>query len=259
MTQEELTALLVAVSEQRLPISSAVEKLSAPPLLEMTEGLTLDTHRQLRLGIPEVVYAKHKTVGQVLAALRALTQVHGSSMATLVSPEMAGQLAAELPEGIYDVCSRIFRVGKLPAQNPKAIAVVLCAGTSDLPVAEEAAQTLEFAGWTVRRVTDVGVAGLHRLLNKLDAIRQSRVVIAVAGMEGALPSVVAGLVSQPVIAVPTSVGYGANLQGLTTLLSMLNSCSSGIGVVNIDNGFGAAMLAIRFLQEAAKSESSPAS
>jgi NCAIR mutase (PurE)-related protein len=125
---------------------------------------------------------------------------------------------------------------------------VVCAGTSDLPVAEEAAQTLEFAGAGVQRVRDVGVAGLHRLLSKLDDLRQSRVIIAIAGMEGALPGVLAGLVKQPVIAVPTSAGYGANLGGFTALLGMLNSCSGGLGVVNIDNGFGAAVLALRILR-----------
>ena len=136
----------------------------------------------------------------------------------------------------------------MSAKMTTGTVAVVCAGTSDIPVAEEAAQTLEFAGVTATRVYDAGVAGLHRLLSKLELLRQSRVIIAIAGMEGALPSVVGGLVAQPVIAVPTSVGYGANFGGLSALLAMLNSCSSGIGVVNIDNGFGAAMLAIRILQ-----------
>ena len=202
--------------------------------------------------MPEVVFARNKTVAQVKTALSALLSAHGAALATVVTPEMAGELAVLFPEGVYDQCSRLFRLGSLPAQKVTASATVLCAGTSDLPVAEEAAQTLEFAGWQVQRVTDVGVAGLHRLLHKLELIRKSKVVIAVAGMEASLAEVIAGLISQPVIAVPTSVGYGAHLQGLAPLLGMLNSCSSGIGVVNIDNGFGAAMLAIRILQGISK-------
>ena len=157
-------------------------------------------------------------------------------------------LTSTFAQGHYDATSRLFRVGTMPARGGSDHASVVCAGTSDLLVAEEAAQTLEFAGFTVQRVQDVGVAGLHRLLSKVDALRASKVIIAIAGMEGALPGVIAGLVASPVIAVPTSVGYGTSFHGLSALLSMLNSCSSGMGVVNIDNGFGAAMLAIRILQ-----------
>jgi NCAIR mutase (PurE)-related protein len=161
-------------------------------------------------------------------------------------------LGKQFPQGRYDAVSSVFAIGRMKAQtNPQSIAVV-CAGTSDLNVAEEAAQTLEFAGARVERVRDVGVAGLHRLLGKLELIRESRIVIAIAGMEGALPGVLAGLVSAPVIAVPTSVGYGASLGGISALLTMLNACSSGIGVVNIDNGFGAAVLALRILNSASK-------
>ena len=161
-------------------------------------------------------------------------------------PEMAVEIGAALSLGSYDACSRLYRIGGMPSREGHP--VVVSAGTSDQPVAEEAAQTLEFLGYETQRIRDVGVAGLHRLLARVEDLKQASVIIVVAGMEGALSSVVGGLVAQPVIAVPTSVGYGSSFEGLAALLAMLNSCAAGVGVVNIDNGFGAAMMAARILQ-----------
>lgn len=256
MRAEDLKALLESVAEGRTPVTGALERLAGWPAMEEADhGLTIDTHRALRAGMPEVVFGRNKTVAQVRAALTILHQIHGAALVTATPREMAAELSIAFPEGVYDERSRLFRVGQMPRQEHSAPVAVVCAGASDLPVAEEAAQTLEFAGWPVQRVTDVGVAGLHRLFAKLPLIRNSRIVITVAGMEGALPSVMAGLVAQPVIAVPTSVGYGASFQGVAALLGMLSACASGIGVVNIDNGFGAAMLAIRMLQSSDASQS----
>lgn len=247
MNEESLRGLLDLVAAGQLPPQEALDMLRTLPFTEAAASL-LDTHRAIRQGMPEVVFARGKTPEQVHAALAGLAKAHGHALATSVTGEAAAILVAGLPEGRYDATSRLFRIGSMSARRGPDSACVICAGTSDLPVAEEAAQTLEFAGFSVQRVRDVGVAGLHRLLSYIEVLRGSKVIIAIAGMEGALPGVVSGLVAAPVIAVPTSVGYGTNLGGLSALLSMLNSCSSGMGVVNIDNGFGAAMLAIRILQ-----------
>ena len=247
MNEKAIELLLASVAEGSLPVASALDQLRTLPYVKTASAL-LDTHRELRQGMPEVVFARSKTSDQVLSALQTLSAAHGYALATSVSSEMATRLKSELLSGIYDQTSRLFKIGAMEKKQTSAIISVVCAGTSDLSVAEEAAQTLEFAGYEVRRLQDVGVAGLHRLLSKLDELRESRVIIAVAGMEGTLPGVLAGLVAQPVIAVPTSVGYGSNFGGLSALLAMLNSCSGGLGVVNIDNGFGAAVLAMRILQ-----------
>ena len=247
MNEESLRGLLDLVASGRLSSAEAVDRLRTLPFTEAASSL-LDTHRAIRQGMPEVVFGRSKTPGQICEALAGLVKAHGHALATAVSSEAAAVLGSAFPQGRYDASSRLFRIGGMPLRDASPVTSVVCAGTSDLPVAEEAAQTLEFAGFAVERMHDVGVAGLHRLLAQVDVLRASKVVIAIAGMEGALPGVVAGLVAAPVIAVPTSVGYGTNLGGLSALLSMLNSCSSGMGVVNIDNGFGAAMLAIRILQ-----------
>ena len=246
MNEDSLRGLLDLVAAGSLPSHEAVEMLRTLPFTEAAAGL-MDTHRAIRQGMPEVVFARGKTAEQVRSALETLAKAHGHALATTVDAETAASLSTAFPQGHYDGASRLFRIGSMPARGGPDAACVICAGTSDLPVAEEAAQTMEFAGFTVQRIRDVGVAGLHRLLSQVDQLRTSKVIIAIAGMEGALPGVVSGLVSAPVIAVPTSVGYGTNFGGLSALLSMLNSCSSGMGVVNIDNGFGAAMLAIRML------------
>lgn len=201
--------------------------------------LTIDTDRLARQGFPEVVFARGKTREQVIAALRRLQAEHGHALASGVSEDLA-------MGGHYDACSKLYRLGQMPARAGRPC--VISAGTSDQPVAEEVAQTLEFLGYTVQRIRDVGVAGIHRLLARLEEFKQADVLIVIAGMDGALPSVVGGLVAQPVIAVPTSVGYGTSYGGIAALLTMLNSCAAGVTVVNIDNGFGAAIAAARILQ-----------
>ena len=255
MNEGKLRELLAQVTAGAVSAEQALERLRVLPFAEA--GLVLaDTHRVIRQGFPEAVYAEGKTPEQTSDALAALVAAHGCALATRVSVEMGGMLLQRFPTGSYDGVSRLYRIGRMCGDFKALTVAVVCAGTSDVPVAEEAAQTLEFAGVSVRRITDVGVAGLHRLLARLDDVRAASIVIAVAGMEGALPSVLGGLVAAPVIAVPTSVGYGANFQGVAALLGMLNSCASGLSVVNIDTGFGAAMAAIRMLNVMAKSRES---
>lgn len=205
----------------------------------------VDHHRGLRQGAPEVVYGEGKTPEQIVAIARALlANGDRNILITRVSPQ-AAQAISGLPGLRYDPVSRIAVAGACPPAAPVGRVLVACAGTSDLPVAEEAAQTAEALGSRVERLCDVGVAGLHRLLDHVGEIARARVVVAVAGMEGALASVIGGLASCPVIGVPTSVGYGANFGGVSALLSMLNACAGGVSVVNIDNGFGAGFLADR--------------
>jgi NCAIR mutase (PurE)-related protein len=246
MNESKLRELLAQVSEGKLPPDQALERLRTLPFAEAGQVLA-DTHRAIRQGFPEAVYAEGKSLTQTSDALTALVGAHGCALATRVNTETAALLLQRFPTGSYDSVSRLYRIGQMDRPFKAAPVAVVSAGTSDLPVAEEAAQTLEFVGAKVNRINDVGVAGLHRLLARLDELRAASIVIAVAGMEGALPSVLGGLVAAPVIAVPTSVGYGANLNGIAALLSMLNSCASGLTVVNIDNGFGAAMAALRVL------------
>jgi NCAIR mutase (PurE)-related protein len=208
---------------------------------------TLDPDRLDRQGFPEIVYCQSKTAGQIVDNLRALATAHGRAFGTRLPEDRAPGVLARLPEAKYDALSRTIVVGDpMPSASDAGVAV-LTAGTSDLPVSTEAAATLTFLGHHVRQFNDIGVAGIHRLHDRIAEIRSAAVVIVVAGMEGALPSVVGGLVSAPVIAVPTSVGYGAAFEGIAALLGMLNSCASGLTVVNIDNGFGAAMAVHRIL------------
>ncbi|GAC1592163.1 MAG: nickel pincer cofactor biosynthesis protein LarB [Candidatus Velthaea sp.] len=206
----------------------------------------VDVTRTRRTGVPEVVFAASKTLEQTEAVMRELYAREGFALATRIPDVAAGrELAQRLPDAVYDEVGRALRCGRLP-RSGKTIAVV-CAGTSDLPVAGEAAFTCDAFGHEVVRRSDVGVAGIHRLFADFEDVAASDVVIVAAGMEGALPSIVAGLVQAPVIAVPTSVGYGVSEGGLAALLSMLASCAPGIAVVNIDNGFGAAALAHKML------------
>jgi NCAIR mutase (PurE)-related protein len=199
----------------------------------------VDTHRGLRKGFPEVIFGGNKTPAQVARIAAKLVERGERVLATRVTAEQARALRKKFKRALHHELARCVTIEKKPlAKRPGTIAVV-CAGTSDLPVAEEAAVTAEIMGNRVERVNDVGVAGVHRLFNRLDVIQRANVVVVVAGMEGALPSVVGGLVDKPVIAVPTNVGYGASFGGIAALLAMLNSCASGITVVNIDNGFGA--------------------
>lgn len=200
----------------------------------------IDAERQDRTGYPEVVYCAGKTDGQSLTIIRALRERGVPALATRASPSLAARVLSAFPEAVYDETARTITVGVFcEPQNRRGLVAVVCAGTSDLPVAMEATRTAEFFGSVVELVCDVGVAGIHRLFARLSDIRKARVIIAVAGMEGALPGVLAGLVSAPVIAVPTGVGYGASFGGLAALLGMLNACAPGVSVVNIDNGFGA--------------------
>jgi pyridinium-3,5-biscarboxylic acid mononucleotide synthase len=211
-----------------------------------------DYERPQRRGIPEVIFGAGKSAAQIAAIMRALNEAGQNAFATRVSPELAAEVCAELPEAVYlpEARALVRDVAPLPEKTGKV--AVLCAGTSDIAGAEEAAVTAERLGCNVTRLFDVGVAGLHRLLTRLDVFADARVTVVVAGMEGALPSVVSGLTSMPVIAVPTSVGYGASFQGLAALLGMLNSCASGVTVVNIDNGFGAGVAAALINRQSAR-------
>lgn len=201
---------------------------------------TLDTDRLHRTGLPEVIYSQGKTTEQVRLIAERLFLKGIDVLATRATPEMFEAVRSVVPGAVYNPLARTISYKHHEELNSKGYIAVISAGTSDLPVAEEAVETARFLNNRVETVYDVGVAGLHRLFNKLELIRNARVIIVVAGMEGALASVIGGLVDKPVIGVPTSIGYGANFQGLSALLSMLNSCASGVSVVNIDNGFGAA-------------------
>jgi NCAIR mutase (PurE)-related protein len=209
----------------------------------------VDHHRQLRTGFPEVVLGLGKTPEQIAAIAERLAARSDRLLVTRVDPGAYRAVKEKVPDAIYHAAARAVTLDR--TREPKMPGVVVCcAGTSDLPVAEEAAVTAEIAGSVVERLYDVGVAGLHRLLDKLPALHSANALVVVAGMEGALPSVVAGLVAAPVIAVPTSIGYGASFQGLAPLLAMLNSCAAGVAVVNIDNGFGAGYLAATINRQA---------
>lgn len=241
MKTTHLEELLGELAAGRTTVTEAMERLRTLPF-ESLDDLTLDHHRELRCGFPEVVFAAGKTDAQVTAAVERLLATGQTLLVTRVAPELARDLAGRHPELRHDSDARaLYR--NVPGTEPGGRILVVAAGTSDLPVAAEAALTAELFGHEVGRITDVGVAGLHRLLAHLPRLREQDALVVVAGMEGALPSVVGGLVDRPVIAVPTSVGYGASFAGLAALLGMLNSCASGITVVNIDNGFGAGFAA----------------
>jgi NCAIR mutase (PurE)-related protein len=241
MDERALRSLLKRLTSGRATLDDAVEALKGAPFERLGDVATVDTHRALRTGMPEVVLAERKTAAQVALIARRIAAA-GPLLVTRLSPEKAGPARRAIKGSIYDPVSRTLRRGRmdLPARGPVAIC---CAGTSDVPVCEEAAVTLEVMGVEPLRVYDVGVAGLHRLLARRGELDRARAIIVVAGMEGALPSVVGGLVGKPVIGVPTSVGYGAHLGGLAPLLTMLNSCAPNVTVVNVDNGFGAAFVA----------------
>lgn len=245
MTEELLAALLSEVRAGRLEVAAALERLRGFPVDAAVAGARLDTQRALRTGVAEVVLCSGKSAAQVAQILQRLQAHHGRALGTRATPEQARQVREELAAAAYDPVSRLLTLGAPPEPERGAAppVAVVSAGSADLPVAEEAAQTLEFLGLAVERCYDVGVAGLHRLLAAQPQLERAAVVISVAGMEGALTSVVAGLLAAPVIGVPTSVGYGAHLGGGAALLAMLNSCAAGVAVVNIDNGFGAALMA----------------
>jgi hypothetical protein len=222
----------------KINATRVLHALQAAPVADLGFA-QVDTHRAMRKGFPEVIYGAGKTAEQVVQIAAQLSARERQILITRVSPEQARAVRRKFKWAVYHKAARCVTLEKTPLPKRPGVIGVLCAGTSDLPVAEEAAVTAEIMGNRVERIYDVGVAGLHRLLGKLEAMQQTKVLVVVAGMEGALPSVVAGLVNRPVIAVPTSVGYGASFGGLAALLAMLNSCASGLTVVNIDNGFGA--------------------
>jgi NCAIR mutase (PurE)-related protein len=250
VTAEQLAALLDDVAAGRLAPAGAVERLRTLPFEDLPFA-RIDHHRALRQGHPEVVFCQGKSVDQVVAICQRLAAASGTFLGTRADEAMAQALGARFPRLRWNPAARTVWLPAEDAPPPTAgPALIVTAGTSDLPVAEEAAEVAAAFGVRVERLTDVGVAGIHRLLAAGDALRGARVVIVVAGMEGALPSVVGGLVAVPVIAVPTSVGYGASFGGLAALLGMLNSCAAGVTVVNIDNGFGAAVAASRIIGSA---------
>jgi NCAIR mutase (PurE)-related protein len=243
MEREALLALLEQVRRGEIDPAAALARLNHLPFVE-TASARVDTHRALRHGLPEVVLGAGKSVEQIVEIARVLRAAGQPVLVTRLEAAEAGRVRERLPEGLYDEPARLLWLG--PAEVPvvgKGTIAVVTAGTADLPVALEAIGTARRFGNKVEPVFDVGVAGLHRLLAAEGTLRAARVVIAVAGMEGALPSVVGGLVDRPVVAVPTSVGYGASFGGIAALLGMLTSCASNVSVVNIDNGFGAAYVA----------------
>ena len=247
MDNKRLKTLLEKVKSGKVPVDEALDRLRTLPYDELGYA-KLDLHRGIRTGFPEVVFCQGKTCEQSVEIVKRLAGHHTKILATRVAPDIAGRIAEEVAGCTYHSTARILVVdgqrGKPKKAGPdKKYVMVLCAGTADLPVAEEAAITAEVMGSRVERSYDVGVAGLHRLLDQRDRIMQANVLVVVAGMEGALPSVVGGMVSCPVIAVPTSVGYGASFGGLAALLAMLNTCAAGVAVMNIDNGFGAGYFA----------------
>ncbi len=238
MNSKDLRTLLEGVRAGDVPVEAAAARLSAAPVRDLGHS-RLDLHREVRCGHPEVVFGEGKTPGQLVEIARELVEVHGRLLVTRASPEAARALVVEVAGARHWEASGTVTVGAGDGDAGDGLVLVVSAGTSDGPVAEEAAVTARMLGARVEELRDVGVAGLHRLLEHVERLRAARALVVVAGMEGALPSVVGGLVDRPVVAVPTSVGYGASLGGLAALLGMLNSCAAGVTVVNIDNGFGA--------------------
>ena len=242
MNSEEMKKFLKSIKDGDISIDDGVDKLKDLSYSDLGFA-KIDNHRELRVGYPEVIYCEGKTVEQIKAIVRLMLTKDVNILGTRASRIMYEGVKEVYEDTEYNELARTIVIRRKEVEIPSTYIALVTGGTSDIPVAEEAAITAEIFGNKVERIYDVGVAGIHRLFENLDVIRHARVVITVAGMEGALTSVVGGLVDKPVIAVPTSVGYGANFKGLAALLSMLNSCSSGVSVVNIDNGFGAGYLA----------------
>ncbi|MEA3543636.1 MAG: nickel pincer cofactor biosynthesis protein LarB, partial [Thermodesulfobacteriota bacterium] len=245
MNNKELTRLLQSLVDGQISIDDGVERLKQLPFEDL--GIAqIDHHRELRQGVPEVILGESKSLEQLGTILTAMAKRDRNILVTRLDSETGTALCQQFPAGKYDIDARTFCLiqQKIEITGHGKI-LVICAGTSDLPVAREAVMTARMLGNEVEELIDVGVAGIHRLLARQDLLREAAVLIVIAGMEGALPSVVGGLVAKPVIAVPTSVGYGASFGGIAALLGMLNSCASGVTVVNIDNGFGAAFAANR--------------
>ena len=243
MDKKELQMILQRLYDQKLSPDEVIKQLATLPY-ENLDFAKVDHHRSLRNGFAEVVYGKGKTAGQLVAIIQALYKAKSDILVTKLEHNVYEIIQQELPpECIYDNISLTLVLSKKQNKNKIGRIIIVSAGTADMPIAEEARITSEFFGSKTEKLFDVGVAGIHRLLDKINVLREARVIIVIAGMDGALASVVGGLVSSPVIAVPTSIGYGASFNGVSALLAMLNSCSSGVATVNIDNGFGAGCIA----------------
>jgi pyridinium-3,5-biscarboxylic acid mononucleotide synthase len=243
VNRDRLNELLSRLERGEISRDDCLEELARLPFRNIGPA-RLDTHRELRQGIPEVVMGRGKTPAQILEIVRALRDEGDNVLVTRVEPDVGARLVAEIPGLTHHADAGLLVLRQAPiVERGKGSVLIVTAGTADQRIAEECAITAELFGNKVERLFDVGVAGLHRLLAAIDVLRSAHVVVAIAGMEGALPSVLAGLIERPVIAVPTSVGYGASLGGVAALLSMLNACAPNVAVVNIDNGFGAAYLA----------------
>ena len=240
MDARGLQELLESVKRGEVAPDAAARRIAALPVQAVADFAQLDGERALRQGFPEVIFGERKRPEQIGALVAKLVSLGQAVLVTRMSPEAEPAALAAAPQGRYDPVSRTFTALPLSGALPRAgLVAVVCAGTTDIPVAEEACATAQIVGAEVTRIYDVGVSGIHRLLRKAEALREADALVVCAGMEGALPSVVGGLVPRPVIAVPTSVGYGASMGGIAALLAMLNSCAANVSVVNIDNGFGA--------------------
>ena len=238
MNSEELKKILTQVQEKKLEVDDALRKLEDFPYADLGFA-KIDHHREIRTGYPEIIFCEGKTIDQVVKISEHMYEKGGNIIATHANREMFDELVKTIPSAKYYNVARIISVQQRKVKTVKTYIAIVTAGTADIPVAEEAAVTAELLGNKVERIFDAGVAGLHRLVDNISVLRQARVVIVIAGMEGALASIVGGLINKPIVAVPTSVGYGANFQGVSALLAMLTSCANGVSVVNIDNGFGA--------------------
>ena len=244
MNEQSLTSLLHQVQSGELDVRQALDRLRLWPV-EILESARIDHHRTLRTGLPEAIFGEHKSADQLIEILTAMLRMPSVVLATRISPEKAALVCAALSGLTYHPMARILTGNDqhIPEDSANGTIIIVTAGTSDLPVAEEARIILQWYGHPVETIYDAGVAGIHRILAHSALLQQGKVIIVVAGMEGALPSVVAGMTGSPVIGVPTSIGYGTGAGGYAALLGMLNSCSPGLAVVNIDNGFGAACMA----------------
>jgi NCAIR mutase (PurE)-related protein len=242
MAPEWLRDLLKQVQEQEVSIEDAMQRLRGFPYEDLGFA-RLDSHRALRRGFPEVVFCPGKTQEQIVEIVERIRKRDGRVLAARAEPEVAEAVREVVPDAVYHPAARMIVAGEPAPESGRGLVLVVSAGTADIPVADEAAVTAATMGSPVERLFDVGVAGIHRLFDNREKLFEANVLVVVAGMEGALAGVVAGLVDRPVVAVPTSIGYGASFQGLSALLTMLNSCSPGVAVVNIDNGFGAGYLA----------------
>jgi len=248
LDKDNVIELLTALSQRKVSVDEAYSELQDLPFKDL-EFARLDTHRSIRQGLPEVIYCPGKTDKQITAIAKTLTDNHNIIVGTKCGAELASRIKKAMPAVQYYPEGKILLWGQMPKKAKLDFEVtVITAGTADLPIAEEASLYLQATGVSVKRLNDVGIAGLHRLISHLPDLKTSSVCIVVAGMDGALPGVVGGLLAIPVIAVPTSVGYGASFAGIAALLTMLNSCAAGVTVVNIDNGFGAAVAALRIMQ-----------